>query len=77
MQLKPLLERLPIFIAGGVFNGDGVVTLTDFAALLHFAFPLLLYIFELWGRRIGDILCNVILQTTTRVSVTTPGKSVL
>jgi hypothetical protein len=31
----------------------------------------------LWGRRIGDILCNVILQTTTRVSVTTPGKSVL
>jgi hypothetical protein len=39
-QLKLLLERLPIFIVGGVFNGDGVVTLTDFAALHHFAIPL-------------------------------------
>jgi hypothetical protein len=29
------------------------------------------------GRRIGDILGDVILQTTTRVSATTPGKSVL
>jgi hypothetical protein len=39
--LKPLLERLPILVVGGVFNGDDAVTLTDFAALLNFSLPLL------------------------------------
>jgi hypothetical protein len=43
------LERLPILVVRGVFNGDGVVTLANFAALLHFAFPLLWYIFKSWG----------------------------
>jgi hypothetical protein len=48
-QLKPLLERLPILVVGGVFNGDGVVTLADFVALLRFALSLLRYIFKSWG----------------------------
>jgi hypothetical protein len=48
-QLKPLLERLPILVVGGVFNGDSVVTLTDFTVLLRFAFPLLWYIFKSCG----------------------------
>jgi hypothetical protein len=43
------LDHLPILIVRGVFNGDGVVTLADFAALLHFALPHLRYIFRLWG----------------------------
>jgi hypothetical protein len=50
--LKPLLEHLPIFVVRGIFNGDGVVTLADFAALLHFALPLLRYIFRLWGGKV-------------------------
>jgi hypothetical protein len=48
-QLKLLLECLPILVVRGVFNGDGVFTLADFVALLHFALPLILYIFRLWG----------------------------
>jgi hypothetical protein len=58
--MKLLLEHLPILVVVGIFNGDGVVTLADFAALLHFAFFLLWYIFKSRGR-IGDILGNVIL----------------
>jgi hypothetical protein len=41
LQVKPLLERFPILLIGGIFNGDGVITLTDFAAFLHFALALL------------------------------------
>jgi hypothetical protein len=48
-QLKPILERLPILVVGGVFNGDGVVTLSGLTTLLRFALPLLWYIFKLWG----------------------------
>jgi hypothetical protein len=43
------LERHPILVVRGVFNGDDVVTLADFVALLQFALPLLRYIFRLWG----------------------------
>jgi hypothetical protein len=39
--LKPVLERLPIVLVRGIFNGDGVVTLTDFTTFFHFALPLL------------------------------------
>jgi hypothetical protein len=75
--LKPLLEHFPILLIGCIFNGDGVVTLADFAAFLHFALSLLRYIFKTRrGSWVGDILSNVILQQTTWVSVTTPGQSV-
>jgi hypothetical protein len=40
------LERLPILLVRCIFNGDGVVTLADFAAFLHFALALLRYIFK-------------------------------
>jgi hypothetical protein len=77
-QLKLLLERFPILLVRGIFNGDGVVTLADFAAFLHFALPFLQYIFKSRrGSWVGDILGDVILQTTTWVSATTPGESVL
>jgi hypothetical protein len=73
-----LLERLPIFVIRGVFNGDGVITFADFAVFLCFALPLLRYIFKSRrGSQIGDILGDVILQTTTCVSATTPGLLVL
>jgi hypothetical protein len=36
-QLKPLLERLPILLTSGIFNGDGVVTLADYTAFLGLA----------------------------------------
>jgi hypothetical protein len=47
--LKPLLECFPILLVGGIFNGDGVITLADFKAFLHFALPLLRYIFKSRG----------------------------
>jgi hypothetical protein len=47
--LKPLLERFPILFVGGIFNGDSIVTLADFAALLHLTFSLLWYIFKSRG----------------------------
>jgi hypothetical protein len=77
-KLKSLLECLLILIVRGVFDGDGVVTVTDFASFLHLAFPLCWYIFRLWGRRrIGDELHDVILQYIIHVITTTLGKSVL
>jgi hypothetical protein len=64
-KLNSILECLLIIIVS-IFNGDGVVTLTDFAALLLLAFTLYWYIFKLWGRGwIRDELHNVILQYTT------------
>jgi hypothetical protein len=61
-KLKPFLECLLILIVRGIFNGDGVVTLTSFVTLLRLAFPLCWYIFKQWGRgSIGDELHNVIL----------------
>jgi hypothetical protein len=78
LQLKPRLECFPILLVGCIFNGDGVVTLTDFAAFLHFALALLRYIFKSRRRSwVGDILGEVIRQTTTWVSATPPGQSVL
>jgi hypothetical protein len=32
--LEPLLKRLPVLLVGRIFNGDGVVTLANFTALL-------------------------------------------
>jgi hypothetical protein len=49
-QLKPLLQRLPILLVGCVFNGDGVVTLSDFTVFFCFAFALLWNIYK--SRRI-------------------------
>jgi hypothetical protein len=67
------LERLPILLVGCIFNGDGVVTLADFAGFLHLALALLWNIFKSRrGSWVGDILGDVILQNTTWVSVTTP-----
>jgi hypothetical protein len=57
--LKPLLEHFPILLIRRIFNGDGVVTLADFAA---FPLALLRYIFKARRRSgVGDILSNVIL----------------
>jgi hypothetical protein len=50
LKLKSVLECLLIIIVRGIFNGDGVVTLTDFTTLLCLAFPLYWYIFKLRGR---------------------------
>jgi hypothetical protein len=76
-QLKPLLERLTILVVRSVFNGDGVVTLADFAVLLQFALPLLGTSSCRGGKWIGDILRDVILQSTIRMSTTILCKSVL
>jgi hypothetical protein len=46
LQLKSLLERFPILVVEGIFNGDGVVTLAYLMAFLHFALSLLWYVFE-------------------------------
>jgi hypothetical protein len=62
LQLKSLLECLCILLVGGVFNGHGVITLADLAAFLHFALPLVRYIFKSReGSWVGDILGDVIL----------------
>jgi hypothetical protein len=67
------LERFPILLVGRIFDSDGVVTLVDFAAFLHFSLALLRNVFESGrGSRVEDILGNVILQNTTWVSMTTP-----
>jgi hypothetical protein len=68
-----LLERLPIFLVGCVFNGDGVITLADFAVILHLPLDLLWNIIKSRrGTRVGDILGDVVLQNTTWLSTTTP-----
>jgi hypothetical protein len=41
-QLKTLLQCLSVLLVGRIFNGDGVVTLADFTALLGLAFALAL-----------------------------------
>jgi hypothetical protein len=72
-QLKPLLKCLPILLVGRIFNGDGVVTFSDFTAFFGFALALLWNIDKLRrGSWVGDKLRNVILQQATWVSVTTP-----
>jgi hypothetical protein len=63
---------LLVLLVGGVFNGEGVITLIDFMALLGLALALFWHIYE--SRRGGwvrDKLCNVIMQQTTWVSATT------
>jgi hypothetical protein len=65
------LERFPILLVGRVFNGDGVVTLADFAVFLHLALTLLWNIYKSRrGSRVGDKLRDVILQQSPWVSVT-------
>jgi hypothetical protein len=62
-QLKTLLQRLPILLVRRIFNGDSVVTFADFTAFLGLALALLWNIYKSRRRsRIGDKLCNVILQ---------------
>jgi hypothetical protein len=45
-KLKPLLQRLPIFLVRCIFNGDGVVTLANFMTFFCFAFALLWDIYK-------------------------------
>jgi hypothetical protein len=40
-QLESLLQCLFVLLVGRIFNGDSVVTLTDFTALLGLALTLL------------------------------------
>jgi hypothetical protein len=76
--LKPLLERFPILLVGGVFYGDSVVTFTDFTTLLRFDLALLWNINKsARGSRVGDKLRDVILQQSTWVSATISSQSVL
>jgi hypothetical protein len=72
------LKRLPILLIGHVFNGDGVVTLADFAAFFGLAFALLQNIYKS-GRRnwLREELWNVILQQIAWVSMSTTIQSVL
>jgi hypothetical protein len=73
-----LLERFPILLVERVFNGDGVVTLADFATFLHLALSLLWNIYKSRrGSRVGDKLCDVILQKSTWVSMNISSQSVL
>jgi galactitol-specific phosphotransferase system IIC component len=66
------LECLPNLLVGYIFNGDGVITFADFAALLQFALALLRYIFKSRrGSWVRDILGDIILQNITWVSATT------
>jgi hypothetical protein len=51
LHLEPLLKRLLVFLIRRVLDDDGVVTFTDFAALLGFAFPLLWDIYKSGRRR--------------------------
>jgi hypothetical protein len=54
---------LPIILVGRIFNGDGVVTFTDFVAFFGLALAVLWNIYKLRrGSWVGDILRNVILQ---------------
>jgi hypothetical protein len=66
------LKRYPIFLVGGVFYGDSVITFVDFAVFFGLALALLWNIYNLRrGSWVGDILRNVILQQATWVSMTT------
>jgi hypothetical protein len=40
-RMEPLLKRFRVLLVGGVFYGDGVVTLADFTALLALVLDLL------------------------------------
>jgi hypothetical protein len=54
---------LPIILVGRIFNGDGVVTFTDFVAFFGLTLAVLWNIYKLRrGSWVGDILRNVILQ---------------
>jgi hypothetical protein len=65
------LQRFPILLVGGIFNGDGVVTIADFTAFFGHALALLWNIYKLRrGSWVGDKLRNVIMQQTTWVSAT-------
>jgi hypothetical protein len=45
-QLKSLLQHFPILFMGRIFNGDDIVTLTDFRAFLGLALALLWNIYK-------------------------------
>jgi hypothetical protein len=66
------LKRLPVILVRCVFNDYCVVSLTDFAALLGLALPLIWDLDKLRRRRrLGDKLYYVILQEAHCVSTTT------
>jgi hypothetical protein len=68
-QLELLLKRLPVLLIRRVFYGNGVVTLTDFTALLALALALLGNIHKLKrGSWVRDKLRQIILHQTVWVS---------
>jgi hypothetical protein len=70
-QLETLLHRFPVLLIGRIFNGDGIVTFSDFTVFLGLLLALLWNIYKsrrgIWVR---DKLRNVTLQQTTWVSAT-------
>jgi hypothetical protein len=72
------MQCYPILLVGCVFNGDSVVTFTDFTVFLRVALALLWNIYKSRrGSWIGEKHCDVIMQQTTWVSATIPSQSVL
>jgi hypothetical protein len=72
------MQCLPVLLVGRIFNGDSVVTLANFTALLGLALALLWNIYKSRrGSWVGNKLRNVILQQTVCVSMTTTIQSVL
>jgi hypothetical protein len=72
-QLEALLQHLLIVVLlGRVFNGNYVVSPTNFAPLLGFGLPLLWDLDKLRRRHwLGDELRQVILQEAQHISTTT------
>jgi hypothetical protein len=76
--LEPLLKRLPVHLVGGVFYGDGVVTLADFTALLALDLALLWNLHKsMRGSGPKDKLRQIIMHQTDGVSSTSTMQRVL
>jgi hypothetical protein len=76
--LEPLLKRLPVLLVGGVFYGDGVVTLADFTVLLALDLALLWNLHKSRrGSGLKDKLRQIILHQTDGVSSTSTMQRVL
>jgi hypothetical protein len=66
------LKHFPVLLVRRVFNGDGVITLADFTALLALALAFLWNIHKSRrGSWVGDKLHQIILHQTVWVSSTT------
>jgi hypothetical protein len=72
-QLEAVLQRLLVVVLiGRVFYDNFVVSLANFAPLLGLVLPFLWDLDQLRKRRrLGDELCQVILQEAQLVSATT------